>query len=78
MDINFAFHVIEEVMEYQGVRRFIGYIIESIHKSLFIFPRPQNRKLVMEKVLANPTLSFSMLDFFFTSKIGYGNKRSNN
>jgi hypothetical protein len=73
MDINYAILVIEEVMEDPKVRRLARIITKS--KSLFICLGPQSRKLVMEKVLANPTLSLTC-PIFLASKSAYGNKRS--
>jgi hypothetical protein len=73
MDINYALPVIKEVMEDPKVRRLAGTITES--KSLFICLGPQSRKRVMEKVLANPTLSLAC-PIFLPSKSAYGNKRS--
>ncbi len=44
------------------------------HKSLFICLGPQSKKLVMEKVFANPTLFFNMPDYFLPPKVDIATK----
>jgi hypothetical protein len=49
--------------------RLVFKITQGIHKELFKCPRPKNRKLVMEKVITNPTLQSYLPNYFIPKKL---------
>jgi hypothetical protein len=68
-DIIFAQGVIKQVMVERDQNRLASAIIQSIHQILIKCLRLKSRKLVMEKVLANPTLQSSLFDFFILKRL---------
>ncbi len=68
-DIIFAQGVIEQVMVERDQNRLAFAIIQSIHQIVIKCLRLKSRKLVMEKVLANPTLQPSLFDFFILKRL---------
>jgi hypothetical protein len=75
-DIIFAQGVVEEIMVERDENRLTSIILQCIHKELFKCPRPKSRKLVMEKVLANPTFQSCLLDSFILKKLAIATKES--
>jgi hypothetical protein len=49
--------------------RFAFRITQGIHKELFKCPRPKSKKLIMEKVITNPTFQSYLPNYFILKKL---------
>jgi hypothetical protein len=49
--------------------RFAFAITQSIHQILIKCPRTKSKKLIMEKVVANPTLQSSLPNYFISKRL---------
>jgi hypothetical protein len=74
-DIISSQRVAKDIMVERDQSRLVCFtILQCIHKELFKCLRPKNIKLVMEKVLANPTFQSCLPDSFIPKKLAIATK----
>jgi hypothetical protein len=61
--------VAKEIMVERYKSKLAFRITQGIHKKLFKCPKPKSRKLVMKKVITNPTLESYLPNYFITKKL---------